>query len=274
MSNRRYKIRKGCWAKSDKCFGALEKEHVVSDSILKYFGPLTFNNNGKKLNLGTGSYVIKDLCAYHNRMLSEFDNEAFRFFSGIDRMSKGVDHSDINNNEIGQNILKINGRFLEKWFAKTFFNSLIFESRAFNAENLPWFPSPHAILEKLFSDDDFESPYRLYMGNPSSPIFKNRRAWQMTPYYEKVEHYHKDLSQWHQYKLPIFYYTTCLGIELFGFFKATSHPYISFDDTVYNRYVELLNERCVYRPEKFGFSKVGQSNFGPSGPACIVELSW
>lgn len=273
MSKGRYKIKNACWARSEQCSMSLTKEHVVSNSILKYFGPIKFKDDLNELNLGAGSYVIKALCEHHNRKLSKFDDEALKFFTCIDRMSKNIEHPDIKENGIGQKLLNIDGRLLEKWFAKTIFNALLFESKAFKASNMPFFPSPRHILSQLFDDKDFDDPFGLYIGNPYTPLFNNRHSWQMAMHCREIDYFHSDVKRWEKLDVPIFYYTTCIGIEIVGFFNVTSHP-LPIYDYFFDYYAKLLKERCIYRPERFGFSEAAKAGYGNQGPACIINFEW
>jgi len=275
MADDRHKIKKMCWANNTDCKGELTKEHVVSSSILSYLGPLNFDKQNKRYRLGKGSYVIKNLCEYHNRMLSKYDNEALRFFSGVHKLTSGLEEDYLEENEVGQKILRVDGRLLEKWFAKTMFNAMIFDTRVFKPENLPWFPSPAHIMPKLFNSEDFENPFGLYLGKLDNPINTGRMfPWQMIVHYKPIRCFHNQISKWETYNVPIFYYTRCMAIEVVGFFNLTRFDNKFMEENVMKGFIEILKERGIYHPVKWGFNMQGDEDKGKLGPARIVELEW
>lgn len=119
----------GCWANGCNCAGGLTKEHVISDSILKYFKSLTLDLGNKKLKVGSGNFFIKNLCEHHNQLLSPFDNEALKLFSGWKRIVTN-DSNGITNNKALEHQIYIDIDHIEKWFAKTFINIVLFKQFA------------------------------------------------------------------------------------------------------------------------------------------------
>jgi stalled ribosome alternative rescue factor ArfA len=116
-----------CWVDptGETCEGNLEKEHVVSESILKLLGPIRFNISGEHKHFGKGSYKLKMLCSRHNRALSDYDEEMRRFLS----IWKNILTKSCDKDEFERNITyELDGNRIECWLAKTLVNSSFFHS--------------------------------------------------------------------------------------------------------------------------------------------------
>jgi len=168
----RHKLRPICWASmSNGCRGDLTKEHVVSESVLKIIGALNVGKDGEKpITLGTGSYVLKRLCNHHNSALSKYDEEAQKFFSALKSISEMLREEPKPNKLIETNCISINKRNLERWFAKTFMNMVLFNIPVFKPDNLPLYVTPHSIIDQLYKGKDFEQPFGLYLINPAKSL--------------------------------------------------------------------------------------------------------
>jgi hypothetical protein len=272
----RYKIKKQCWAKSHECSGNLTKEHVVSNSILKYFGALHFTKNEKTYKLGAGSYVISNLCEYHNELLSSYDSEAFKLFSGWHGLlSKKTNSFTPHPSQTDQRIINIDGNLVERWFAKTFYNSILFQTRVFKPKHTPYYPSPKSIIPQLFRGEDFSPPFGLYLIRPDTPLSEKRNMWSMSPQFNKVEHFHSEMKKWETYELPTIYYTTCGGMELVGFFNLTQYE----DDFALEHLLKPIKEQLestgIYRKIKFGVTLEGDTGCDDDrGPHRMIDLMW
>lgn len=266
-------ILRKCWAESSECSGALTKEHVVSASILRYLGPLRTVKRGKTFNLGVGSYVVRNLCARHNGLLSRFDSEALRLFKVLSALAKNQPHELIERNSRGQLIARISGRALERWFAKTFMNSAIFEASALREQNEPFQLSSHSIGAQLFGEADFRAPFGLRTAKPGFKISSNPKPGIHTGLtYAKIEH-HTESRGWAEFSVPIYYYIVIHGCELLGFFNSTSLT----DDFALAHWLEkysaFVAERTIPLPFKIGFNLRGESGFGPAGPQRVIDMT-
>lgn len=239
-----------CFANSNACKGVITKEHVVSKAILEHFGPLDFSVNGKNIKLGKGTYVIRNLCEFHNRMLSEYDNEALKLFTGWHRFLKNTDTTDPTTR---CNTINIDIQKIEKWYAKTFINSILFRHRALKPK-LPLMAFPiESFRNKIFGGESFEPPFGIYMIDPMQPLSQKRKAWQMSPQFQSVWLRNKETGNVKNMESPTLYYTCLAGIELVGFFNFTGLNDQQALDSLLKDWKEKLVNTGSYR-EHINFS--------------------
>jgi hypothetical protein len=273
MPQRSSSIPRVCWAKSNECSGPITKEHVVSASILKHLGPLRVTKASKEYVLGTGSYVTRNLCEYHNGRLSPYDNEALRLVEVVGALAKKKAHPRILSNDRGQLVATIDGSAIERWFAKTFMNAVIFEANAFRTSKPPLDLSTQSIVDQLFNGAQFSRPFGLRTAKRGTRISANYRPGTHTGLtHAKVER-HRDGEGWAEFSIPVYYYFCIHGIEFLGFFNATSQA----DDFTLAHWLkphaEFVEERTMPLPFKVGFSLSGDKEFGSFGPARIIDLA-
>jgi hypothetical protein len=273
MSNRtdkphKIKLTRKCWAGGDGCYGPITKEHVVSDGILKHIGPLSTSISNMKL--GSGSFVIRSLCERHNRLLSQYDDEAIKFFNGFYSFICEKDERNRSNSEVIT--INVNGYKLEKWFAKTLFNHSLFQAAVLGLDNHLSPLATHSIYNKLFSDENFNEPFGLYFVKPDKPIGANLslNSWSFCPQFGHHMILHKKVKKQRQYNHPNYYYTKMGPFELIGFFNL-----LNLDDefalnSVLRSTNKNLENRALYRQVKFGFNTIDAK----SDPNRIVQVNW
>lgn len=107
-----------CWASVlGNCAGGFSREHYVSEGVfdgqpITVYGLEWCRDEPRTISLK--SAVAKILCGRHNSDLSDFDSEA-------SRLSKFL-VSEVYRQPSSRASIKLNGRHLEKWALKTFFN--------------------------------------------------------------------------------------------------------------------------------------------------------
>ncbi|HXF28211.1 MAG TPA: hypothetical protein VN457_00035, partial [Chlamydiales bacterium] len=221
--------------------------------------------------------VVRNLCAKHNRALSTYDEEAKKLFEGWHKLwiQKESEHFERSHN--GQIILKVDGKKIERWLAKTFINCLIFEASLSLHENLTYFPSAQSLVSAIFSDDDFSSPYGLYIVKPWKQMYPNesrRLNWTLKIQHEKTRHYHSEKHIWKDYVLPTFIWVGFAGVEIIGVFNPTVYKN-EFHQTCLKQYYEsFLPDRADYHQHMIGFNRDNDKDLGPQGPARIIQFEW
>lgn len=259
-----------CFGDPSECKGIITKEHVVSKSILEYFGPLEFKVDKKTIKLGKGTYVIKNLCEHHNRTLSTYDSEALKLFSGWHSFltNKKTTHPETKTNSINIDIRKI-----ENWYAKTFANSILFRHRALNPKNpLLSFPIS-SIRKKIFGSERFTPPFGIYMIKPESPLAPKRSAWTLCPQFQNIYHQSAATKIIREVEIPTIYYTCLHGIELIGFFNLTGLNDEQALDSVLKGWAKKLNEVGIYRENiNFSTSHESDEHFDGKSPTRFIEF--
>ena len=107
-----------CWASVLRnCADGFSREHYVSEGVfdgqpITVYGLEWCRDEPRTISLK--SAVAKILCGRHNSALSDFDNEA-------SRLSRFL-VSEVYRQPATKANVKLNGRHLEKWALKTFFN--------------------------------------------------------------------------------------------------------------------------------------------------------
>ncbi len=168
----------GCYAQRlCDCRGPVNREHVVSKSLLKAIWPdepggmvkgLTFlrNDPNNAARLGIGSLIAKILCEGHNRDLSPFDSEMTKLFQATERLVL----DDITGDRVDCKYF-VNGDHIERWMLKTLSNGLFsgnFPVPFVNsfAGQLP----PDADLHTIFRNAPFPPGRGLYITHDQSHI--------------------------------------------------------------------------------------------------------
>lgn len=206
--------RNTCWAQGYDCSGEIEKEHVISDGLLKEFGPITLNVGPQKFNLGSGSFITTSLCAKHNRELSEFDSEAIKFF----RTWRDVVQGPLTSKKY-----QFDGSKIEKWFAKTLVNSTLFRHQAFrDYTSPPILLSFEKIKRVLFGGEEFSAPYGLYTKWPDTEKVFMERNW-MNIQIKDMYWIKKSTGMCYSCEIPWSFAAGFFGVNLVAFFNMS--PY-------------------------------------------------
>jgi len=250
----KHKLKPVCWASGNKdCSGDLTKEHVISNSILKLLGSFSAGLDDAKISFGTGSFVLKRLCESHNFRLSNYDSEALKLFRGIYEHSKGIDSKGFLFIGKDKRELIINKWNLERWYAKTFMNLILFHTTVFKPEKMPYFPNSHSICEQLYNGQAFEPPFGLYLIDPAKPLIKNNAQLSFSLPKGDCRIIHIDGKKSPTYEVPRFLYTRLLGIELVGFFNITPHSDQEALGSILKPSVDILSERGILDFGGYGY---------------------
>lgn len=251
MNNQdRYKLRPICWANGNGCGegkdGELNKEHVVSRSILKLYPPFSASRKNKKdINLGVGSYVLRRLCHSHNRRLSDYDKEGLKLFRTLRNV---VTHKEDENLQVGDDgvyVMNLNRWNLERWYAKTYFNYLLFNWTALKPERSPFPLSPHALLDQLYEGKEFNKPFGLYLINFDTPLFKSDKQVEINVLNceSRVIKQSGEISD--MFDFPQLFYTHIHGVELVGLFNVTQISDVDAINGPLKPMIDTLKEKAV-----------------------------
>ncbi len=104
-------------AELKSCDGAMSKEHLVSESVLKVLadggdikvGGLPWLEEGKLKAIGVKSFTAKCLCQRHNSSLSPLDDAARNFFSYLKQCFESIDETIV---------FICSGHDIERWLLK------------------------------------------------------------------------------------------------------------------------------------------------------------
>lgn len=145
-----------CWASSlCDCADGMSREHYVSDGILDgesvtAFGLEWCRDEPRTISLK--SAVAKILCAKHNSALSDLDGEAAKLSRFL--------VSEVYRQPNVEARIKINGRRLEKWALKTFFNLGCL--RALHREQPNTIEPPDSLIRYLYCNTVVPDGIGLY----------------------------------------------------------------------------------------------------------------
>ncbi|MCP4986257.1 MAG: hypothetical protein GY928_09400 [Colwellia sp.] len=235
-------IRKACWAEgfSTPCNGKRTREHVVSDSILRLTGALKHKFNGKEYALDETNYRIKNLCNAHNSRLSVYDSEALKYYSAVYfALENKAPHPSIEH-QIDVGKVVIDGYKFEKWLAKTFFNSIIYDFGAYKHSNQFFDINPHSIVDKIYTDKNFTKPFGLYWLIPS----RNKFSY-MWPQYLIGKQFVNGI--WKNIPTPKFYSLGIYGVEMLGLFNVTNQSDEWFCEKYFKQGISDINNEFHYR---------------------------
>lgn len=142
-----------CWASClGNCTNVSSGEHYVSASIFRD-GTKAILVSGLKWMVtesqlvGLSRATAKILCSKHNNSLSEFDNEACKLSEFMRQIKK---------NPLKNFSIEINGKYLEKWAIKTFYNLGVLG--VFNETILP----QDSLIRYIYCDSKIDSGIGLY----------------------------------------------------------------------------------------------------------------
>ena len=243
------RINKICWAQgAEGCSSKYSsKEHVISDSLLKVIGGVSMNGQ----HIERGRFFIKNLCANHNNRLHLYDEEAVKFYSAIKALVFNIPnkHFDpINNHEF---VVNINGKYLERWFAKTFINIAIFNVINFNVGHGGIGLHAHSIIDALYSGDDFMSPFGLYLKVGQNGLSKNKVGY-FNPRYSPVELIKAENKEIIKCEYPLYLHFNYLGIEIIGLYNITElNNGNVLEGPLKPAHDMLVRDNWIYRPQKF-----------------------
>ncbi len=146
-----------CFAKSlSGCSGKISREHFISESVLLliadkdqkiHINGFPWIPSGEKRHIPTATLKSKILCTHHNRLLSNLDGEAGKFFSFLRPSSQPKNE-------------KISGKKIEKWMMKCMLGMQatgILKSKESDSE----VKIEEQFLEYLFNDKEFAEPFGL-----------------------------------------------------------------------------------------------------------------
>ena len=233
-----------CWAGGlDKCSDELTDEHIISESILKYFGNYKIRIKGKKVIASPKTYKAKILCRHHNNALSDYDNEALKLISAWDKMTFNLG-GKITHPEADKIIINVDIDRFEKWAAKTLLNMAIFRYLT-EQPIMPRLPSLH-IHKQLFSNQPFEKPFGIYLLDPQKPIIPNRPAWTIQPcnlnfLIQNGEGKFEDTA------FPLFFYSCFGGMEFIGLFNITNLTNEFYIENIANPILESIKGNYEYK---------------------------
>lgn len=237
----------GCWAKCENCSQEISKEHVLSNSILKYLKNVTVNLGDRTIPATTKSYVIRGLCTYHNTKLSPYDDEALKLFSGWKRITTDDPAGIKNPNAMRNHIdIDIDIDSIEKWMAKTMINSVIFNAFTNKSKKYAGLNS-HEAAKVIFSQNSFAPPFGVYQMDIQTPLAEKRKSWSFGVHYVELHHINEGKGIDDTYFIPAFYYLCLGGIELVGFFNITQFEDKFALDTFLKPISEKLQKNGCYR---------------------------
>src|SRR5882762_3171841 len=145
-----------CWASLLKdCGKGNSREHYISDGIFDGHPVTAFGLpwcRDKPVTIGMRSAVAKILCGKHNSGLSEFDAEAAK-------LSKFL-VGNVLDDPLAEASITLNGRHLEKWALKTFFN--LGYIRGLHREQPNRLDPPPHLVRHLFFNEPVAEGVGLY----------------------------------------------------------------------------------------------------------------
>lgn len=255
-----------------ECSEKMSKEHVISDGLLKSLGMYRWVVDGKVKKLGSGSFVTRTLCEKHNRELSKFDAEAIKFLTTWVRLSYG----GLKETDAGK-VYEFDGYLVEKWFAKTFLNFIIFKQQAFGDKSPNLFNFAVRHINKVVHSDqegrsEFESPFGLYL---VSKPFKEKSKPQINwgPVYAAGFHYSAKNSMWNECERPLYLSIHINGLNLIGFFNV-DHYELNAEEKDGNKVLIHLKTLDALKEEnaKYRSFHIGLGKMEPAGPSTQLKL--
>lgn len=264
-----------CWAdpSGNTCRGELTKEHVVSNSILKLLGPLSFSQSGKPKKLGKGSYVLRMLCSHHNSELSDYDKEMLRLLSTWnDILTKPCAEENVS-----QDItIEIDGRKIERWLAKTLVNFTFFHSLMGGKQRRYFYPDAHSVVDILYGSGDFVQPFGLYSGffHGREKVGTRKTSNFMCAQETDVVHISKETGVAASWRLPWCYAVSFGGIQLLGYFNATGlsdKDYLAITQKPFERSLKNLVD---YRHLEVGCSPLTTTGERNDRVFHNIKLTW
>lgn len=252
-----------CWASiNGGCRGELTKEHVISASVLKIIGNIRVGKERDEYKtFGTGSYVLKRLCEHHNSELSKYDDEARKFFSALTTIGDVLKEVSRPNNLSEQREFTIGKLHLERWFAKTFMNMVLFNTTVFKPENLPFYVTPQSIINQLYNGSLFKPPFGLYLIKPGNPIVPENEEGFKIFESNNVNLIKADTGiRSEPYNIPLLLHMNFTGVHLAGVFNATPLQDKQAKDSFLKPTIDLLNERASQRFSEISIQKRWSDN--------------
>lgn len=162
-----------CWASILKnCGRGKSREHYISDGIFDAHTVTAFGLpwcRNEPVTIGMRNAVAKILCAKHNADLSKFDAEAAK-------LSKFL-VANVLDAPLAEASISLNGRYLEKWALKTFFN--LGYIRGLHREQPNRIDPPPHLVRHLFLNEPVADGVGLYFvtGKVSNADFGSGLWW-------------------------------------------------------------------------------------------------
>jgi len=144
-----------CWASClGNCSSKVTREHYISDGIFEGKSVLVsgFDWCKDKQEIGLSSAVSNILCKEHNNSLSKFDDVASQLSQFL---RKNIRDHPLENNEI-----EINGKFLEKWAFKTYFNLGILG--ALDQHTFTKIEPSESLVRYIYCDSEIDQGVGIY----------------------------------------------------------------------------------------------------------------
>jgi hypothetical protein len=216
---RQPKLSRECWA---ACLGGCStqesKEHVISRSIVGKF--VRFVVLGAEKVIGRDSFTVPILCRTHNSALSPVDAAARKFIRFVQAYrSQPLSTFDIGDGPRDELCLKVDGRLLERWMAKTFLNMMAARiALAGDSLSPPISLSGRHIVDYVFGRTSEAESVSLYLLDPArTPIPESERnhlLFRAAPVCQEIEIV-SDLGKSEgEYDVPLYMYLNAGGIEL------------------------------------------------------------
>lgn len=145
-----------CWASIlGACARGESREHYISDGIFDGESVTAVGLpwcRDEPVTIGMKSAVAKILCGKHNSALSEFDSEAAKLSRFL--------VNNVLDEPLTESTISLNGRLLEKWALKTFFN--LGYIRGLHREQPNRLDPPAHLVRHLFSNEPVADGAGLY----------------------------------------------------------------------------------------------------------------
>jgi hypothetical protein len=163
----------GCYLTGlGSCGGKLSREHLVSESVLRFIGKeelrvegAPWQAPGTSKTIGFSALTCRCLCRDHNAALSPLDTAAAKFFSEISE-------AYLNKTKSGRRAL-LSGHDIERWALKTLFALIHSETLMQEGQKLPAarFHSSIDIAAQLMDPDSWPRGAGLYCRQPQGERF-------------------------------------------------------------------------------------------------------
>lgn len=284
-----HRLIRSCWAQRiSPCSEEFSKEHAISEGIAAALDPsiraVTFTPGGElevRQTIGVNSFTLPILCRRHNGELSPTDAEAARFFSGLSRLTSQPLSETGPLTDSGQAVLRLDGKLIERWAAKTFLN-LVLASIPHSREKVPLLPlTGIQIAEEVFNGRPFPGRHGLYGLPPGTNLMRlpapefHQSPVRMTILSMDVRLYKQAMKKWTgPYRMPVFLYIAASGFEFLLHANLTALSNGDFDPIVAPRWNDPAALTAVRHPQCTPFDLPELD--GPAGSfrRRVVMFTW
>jgi hypothetical protein len=148
----------GCYADcTNECSGALTKEHIISKSLIGKEMTVKINNKEEKFT--KKSFVVNNLCEYHNNRFGNIEAHMRYFMDFLVKdasLYKPINTSQSLSEFNLPNKVSIKGKYLENWLLKSAINYAYLQNE-FDRPNFNF----KYISKRLFANATFDYPFGL-----------------------------------------------------------------------------------------------------------------